>query len=161
MTLNMEEDKKKNEENNDELEVCKKQAEEYLNGWKRAKADYINLKNETDAAKAELAQYTTISLLTKILPVYDGLKKACAMGNSGDKWAEGILNIKKQFEDLFKSLGVEEIKTVGEEFNPEFHDAVGREKREGTESDIIVDEVSGGYTMNGKTIIAAKVIVSE
>ncbi len=157
----MEEDKKKNEENNNELEACKKQAEEYLNGWKRAKADYINLKNETDAAKMEIAVYATAGMLTKILPVYDGLKKACAMENGGDKWAEGILNIKKQFEDLFKSLGVEEIKTVGEEFNPGFHDAVGREKREGVESDIIVEEVGGGYTMNGKTIIPAKVIVAE
>lgn len=157
----MEEEKKKNEENNNELEACKKQAEEYLNGWKRAKADYINLKNETEAAKMEVVVYATAGMLTKILPVYDGLKKACAMENGGDKWAEGILNIKKQFEDLFKSLGVEEIKTVGEEFNPEFHDAVGREKREGVESDIIVEEVGGGYTMNGKTIIAAKVIVSE
>lgn len=156
----MEEENKTTEENN-ELEACKKQAEEYLNGWKRAKADYINLKNETDAARMEVAVYATAGVLMKILPVYDGLKKACAMENGGDKWAEGILNIKKQFEDLFKSFGVEEIKTVGEKFNPEFHEAISREKREGVESDMIISEVGGGYTMNGKTIIAAKVIVSE
>lgn len=144
-----------------ELEACKKQAEEYLNGWKRAKADYINLKKENEAAGAELAQFVAGGMFLKFLPVYDGLEKACAMENSGDKWVEGILNIKKQFEEVFKKFGVEEIKTVGEKFNPEFHEAVSREKKDGVESDLILEEVSGGYMMNGKTIIAAKVIVSE
>jgi molecular chaperone GrpE len=161
----MADDKQKTEEKKDaalsELEACKKQAEEYLNGWKRAKADYINLKKETETASVELAQFVARGMMLKFLPVYDGLKKACAMENSGDKWAEGILNIKKQFEEVFKSFGVAEIKTVGEKFNPEFHEAISRQKKEGVESDIIIEEVGGGYTMNGKTIIAAKVIVSE
>ena len=151
-----------------ELEACKKQAslaarqaEEYLNGWKRAKADYLNLKKENETASAELAQFVAGGMFLKFLPVYDGLKKACAMENSGDKWVEGILNIKKQFEEVFKKFGVEEIKTVGEKFNPEFHEAVSREKKDSVEADIILEEVSGGYMMNGKTIIAAKVIVAE
>ncbi len=161
----MADDKQKTEEKNEEaqteLEACKKQAEEYLNGWKRAKADYLNLKKESETASAELAQFVAGGMMLKFLPVYDGLKKACAMETSGDKWAEGILNIKKQFEDVFKKLGVEEIKTVGEKFNPEFHEAISRQKKDGVESDIIIGEVGGGYMMNGKTIIAAKVIVSE
>lgn len=144
-----------------ELDNCKKQAEEYLNGWKRAKADYINLKKENETTSAELAQFVAGGMLMKFLPIYDGLKKACAMENSGDKWVEGILNIKKQFEEVFKKFGVEEIKTVGEKFNPEFHEAVSRQKKDGVESDVIIEEVSGGYKMNGKTIIPAKVVVSE
>jgi molecular chaperone GrpE len=158
---------KKEEGLEQELEACKKQAslasrqaEEYLNGWKRAKADYLNLKKENEAAGAELAQFVAGGMLIKFLPVYDGLKKACAMENSGDKWVEGILNIKKQFEDVFKKFGVEEIKTVGEKFNPEFHEAISRQKKEGVESEIIIGEVGGGYKMNGKTIIPAKVIVN-
>lgn len=168
-----------------ELEACKKQAEEYLNGWKRAKADYLNLKKETETASAELAQFVAGGMLMKFLPVYDGLKRACkempstSSGNNslsperaeesraggrsafgGEGWSAGILNIKKQFEDVFKKFGVEEIKTVGEKFNPEFHEAVSRQKKEGVESDIILEEVGGGYTMNGKVILAAKVIVN-
>jgi molecular chaperone GrpE len=178
MTLNMEDDKKKIEEKNPpptppfkkeegvenlkaELGACKKQAEEYLNGWKRAKADYINLKNETEAARMEVAVYATAGALVKILPVYDGLKRACGKVDAAtDKWAEGIVNIKKQFEEVFRKFGAEEIKTVGEKFNPEFHEAINREKKEGVKSGVILEEVSGGYTMNGKTIIAAKVIVN-
>jgi molecular chaperone GrpE len=167
-----------------ELEACKKQAEEYLNGWKRAKADYINLKKETETANAELAQFVAGGMLMKFLPVYDGLKRACrempstSSGNNGsigltiglspersvsevEGWSAGILNIKKQFEEVFKKFGVEEIKTVGEKFNPEFHEAVSRQKKEGIDSDMVIEEVSGGYRMNGKVILPAKVIVSE
>jgi len=176
----MADDKQKIEEKKDvalsELEVCKKQAEEYLNGWKRAKADYLNLKKENETASAELAQFVAGGMLMKFLPVYDVLKRACqnmpstGSGNNTlsperaervEGWAEGILNIKKQFEDVFRKFGVEEIKSVGEKFNPEFHEAISRQKKEGVESDIIIEEVGGGYTMQGKTIIPAKVIVSE
>ena len=167
-----------------ELEKCKKQAEEYLNGWKRAKADYINFKKETEKNQVELIRFVASSLLLKILPAYDGLKRACrempstSSGNNGstklttglfhersvsevEGWAEGIINIKKQFEEVFKSFGVEEIKSVGEKFNPEVHEAVARKKQEGVGADMVLEEVSGGYKMNGKTIIPAKVIVSE
>jgi len=144
-----------------ELEKCKKQAEEYLNGWKRAKADYINLKKETETAGIELTKFITVNMLIRFLPTYDLLKKACATAPDGDKWAEGILNIRKQFEEIFKSFGVEEIKTVGEKFNPEMHEAVSRQKKDGVGPDVVIEEVSGGYTMNGKAIIAAKVVVSE
>ncbi len=175
----MADDKQKPEEKKDaalsELEACKKQAEEYLNGWKRAKADYLNLKKENETASAELAQFVAAGMLMKFLPVYDGLKRACrempstSSGNNisperaerVEGWSAGILNIKKQFEEVFKKFGVEEIKTIGEKFNPEFHEAISRQKKDGVESDIILEEVSGGYMMNGKTIIAAKVIVSE
>ncbi len=156
-----------------ELEACKKQAEEYLNGWKRAKADYINFRNEVEKEKMGLVAFANAELLLKILPIYDDLKRACTyvhfdspknqseIAAVNDKWVEGILNIKKQFEDVFKNLKIEEIKTVGEKFNPEFHEAVSREKQDGVEADIVIKEVSGGYMMNGRTIIPAKVVVSE
>lgn len=193
----MEEKNQKEEKNNNELEECRKQAslaarqaEEYLNGWKRAKADYLNLKKENETASAELAQFVAGGMLMKFLPIYDVLKRACRempSTGSGNKlfpesfdavqdklhaervegqtiqiegWMEGILNIKKQFEEVFKKFGVEEIKSVGEKFNPEFHEAISRQKKDGVESDIIIEEVGGGYTMHGKVILAAKVIVN-
>lgn len=157
----IEKSKNEMEELKQNLETCKKQAEEYLNGWKRAKADYINFKNEVEKAQVELVQFANLGLLLKILPIYDGLKRACVTAEGGNEWTQGILNIKKQFEDLFKNLGMEEIKTVGEKFNPEVHEAVSREKKEGVEADTVLEEVSGGYMMNGKVIMPAKVVVSE
>ena len=118
-----------------EMEKCKKEAEEYLNGWKRAKADYLNLKNQAGEAQKDLVRFANLGIILKFLPIYDGLKRACkeapsvGSGNNdkSEGWSEGIVNIKKQFEGFLKNLDIEEIKTVGEEFNPELHEAVAKE----------------------------------
>jgi len=145
-----------------ELEKLKAQCDEYLNGWKRAKADYINLKKETEDKQKMLFEFANATLLMEILPIYDNLKKAIALaGEEKNNWLEGIKQIKKQFEDLLKDYGIEEIKTVGEKFNPEFHEAVGKEKKEGVEPDVIISEASTGYLMKGKVLVPAKVVVSE
>ena len=162
-----------------EMEKCKKEAEEYLNGWKRAKADYLNLKNQAGEAQKDLVRFANLGMILNFLPIYDGLKRACkeapstrfveasarqAGSDNNEKsegWSEGILNIKKQFECSLKNLDIEEIKTVGEEFNPELHEAVAKEKREGFGSDIVLKEVGGGYKLAGRVIVAAKVVVSE
>jgi len=146
-----------------EIEKLKAQCEEYLNGWKRAKADYVNFKKEMEDKQKSFFDLANAALIMEILPIYDNLKKAMlvAPAEQSSGWVEGIKAIKKQFEDWLKQYGIEEIKTVGEKFNPEFHEAVSKEKKEGTESDIIISELSSGYMMKGKVLVAAKVVVSE
>jgi molecular chaperone GrpE len=70
-------------------------------------------------------------------------------------------NRKKPIEDFLKQLGIEEIKTVGEKFNPEFHEAASHEEKEGFETDTIFEEVKAGYTLHGKVIYPAKVKVAK
>jgi len=145
-----------------ELDQLKAQCDEYLAGWQRAKADYINLKKETEEKQAMLFEFANAALLIEILPIYDNLKKAIAlMGEEKNNWIEGIKQIKKQFEDLLKDHGIEEIKTMGEKFNPEFHEAVSKEKKEGVEAGVIISEASPGYLMKGKVLVPAKVVVAE
>ncbi len=152
-----------------ELEQLKSQCDEYLNGWKRAKADYLNLKKETEEKQKMILEFANATLLMEVLPVYENLKKALLLINNAQftinnelkSWLEGIKQIKKQLEDLLKDYGIEEIKTAGEKFNPEFHEAISREKKEGVESGIIISELSSGYLMKGKVLVAAKVVVAE
>ena len=145
-----------------ELEQLKAQADEYLAGWQRAKADYINFKKETDEKQKMIFEFANATLLMEILPIYDNLKKALALaGEEKNNWLEGIKQIKKQIEDLLKDHGIEEIKTMGEKFNPEFHEAVSKEKKEGIAPDTIISETSSGYLLKGKVLVAAKVIVAE
>lgn len=149
--------------NTEELEQLKAQCEEYLNGWKRAKADYQNLKRETEEKQKSFLEMANAALIFEVLPVYDNLKKAIALApqNQNSAWLEGFKAIKKQFSDFLKNYGIEEIKTSGEKFNPEFHEAVSREKKEDFESDIIITEISSGYTIKGKVLAPAKVVVAE
>ncbi|MBN1326101.1 nucleotide exchange factor GrpE [Candidatus Falkowbacteria bacterium] len=146
-----------------QIEDLKKQCDEYLNGWKRAKADYINFKKETEEKQKEIIDFANSVIVVKMIPIYDNLKKALSSipVDKKDNWVEGIVQIKKQFEDFLKANGIEEIKTIGEKFDPEFHEAVSKEKKEGFESGIIISEANPGYLIKGKVLIPAKVIVAE
>lgn len=138
-----------------EIEEIKKQNKEYLDGWKRAKADYINRERQIEQERSEWLQYATENLVSRIIPIYETFNKSLEHRLDNDNFIRGLEQIKKQFDDFLEDFGVEKIKTIGEKFNPEFHEAVEK-KGEGDE---IIEEVSPGYKMNGKVIKVAKVII--
>lgn len=148
-----------------ELELAKQKMDEYLNGWKRAKADYINQKKEFEKREKELIQFANAGLILEMMPIYDNFKLAWKHipeeHRKNDEWLKGIEHIKNQFQGLLKSLGIEEIKTVGEKFDPELHEAVSKEKREGTASGTVIEEVKSGYKLFDKVLEHAKVKVAE
>lgn len=153
-----------------ECEKMKIECEEYKTNWQRALADYHNLQKETTARRAEWAQMSEQQILEEFIPVYEHLATAFSASlpllegetkRGWEQWMDGIKHIKKQFSDILKSHGVEEIKTVGEKFNPELHEAVGHEPFEGAGEDEIIKEISGGFTMGGRVIKAARVIVAK
>ncbi|MFA6105208.1 MAG: nucleotide exchange factor GrpE [Patescibacteria group bacterium] len=169
-------DEQKNEENAEEqkaeavelspLEKCELQSAEYKLGWQRAMADYQNLKKETEARRAEWVQMSEQQILEEFIPVYDHFKTAFYHHPdlNGDQkniknWIDGIGYIMKQFGDVLKAHDVEEIKTVGEMFDPVFHEAAGEE--DGEKSGKIIREVSGGYKMGKRVIKPARVIISK
>lgn len=146
------------------IEILEKRVEEYLNGWKRAKADYINYKREVDEDKKEMVGFAFASAVMKFLPVYDNLEiayKHIPEDAKKSDWVLGLENIKKQFEQIMKEFGIERMKTIGEKFNPEFHEAVSEEKKESVEAGVIFEEVKAGYTMQGKTLVPARVKVGK
>ena len=146
------------------------QCEEYKAGWQRAHADYQNLLKEMEVKKQEYLTWSEQQILEDFLPVYDNFKKAfntTDFGNTDhtdikkwENWKKGIQYIMQQFGSILKAHGIEEIKTIGEQFNPEFHEAMGQEDSDEPEHTII-KEVDSGYTMKGKVIKVAKVIVSK
>jgi molecular chaperone GrpE len=151
--------KKKKNESDDLNTKC----EEYLAGWQRAKADYENFKKETDKRMSEVASFAKVGLLGDIIPILDNFSKAMAhvpQAQKSEGWVQGVFHINKQLEDFIAANGLEKIKTVGEKFDHNLHEAVGQEKTD-KDKDIIIKEVSSGYKLNGRVIIPAKVIVSE
>ncbi len=108
-------------------EDLKQKCEEYLNGWKRAQADYQNLVKEFDAKRIDYVRYANANLIMEILPVLDNFKAAFSQIPENEKdspWVIGFGYIKKQLEDFLAQNGVETIKTVGEKFDPGLHEAV-------------------------------------
>ncbi|MFC1687612.1 nucleotide exchange factor GrpE [Patescibacteria group bacterium] len=156
-------DQKKKHTDASELDKSKKQAEEYLNGWKRAKADYLNQKKEFEKREKETIQFANAALIAELLPIYSNLKLALnhkPEDKTGD-WAKGIGQIYEQWKKFFLQIGIKEIETIGKKFDPAFHEAVTKEKKEGEESGIIFEEVGAGYTLHDKTLQPAKVKVVE
>lgn len=154
-------------------EELEKQCEEFKTGWQRALADYKNLQREVEQRRGEWVKMSEVEILEDFIPIYENFKQAFAQdftnglqtgeptNSATDNWKKGIECIKKQFAEVLKQHGVEEIKTVGERFDPALHEALGEEVIEEKESGEIVREVSGGYKMGGKVIRAARVIVAK
>ncbi|OGH88194.1 MAG: nucleotide exchange factor GrpE [Candidatus Magasanikbacteria bacterium RIFOXYC2_FULL_42_28] len=153
-------------------EGLEKERDEYKFGWQRALADYKNLQTETEKRRGEWVRMSEAQILEEFIPVYDNFKKAFAVSGSlplpegeikrgWESWAQGIEYIKKQFGDVLSAHGVEEIKTVGEKFDPTKHEAVGDEEIEDKEHGEILREVDGGYIIGGKVLKVARVIITK
>ena len=162
-------------------EKCKKlevERDEYMAGWQRAQADYHNLQREVEQQKGDWVLWSELRILEEFIPVYDNFKKAFYhannTANSGNgetntpaetvekqwqNWKKGIEYIMRQYSDILKAHGVEEIKTVGELFDPAKHEAVGEEESAEIPEHHIAREIEGGYVMKGKVVRVAKVVV--
>lgn len=146
------------------LEECRQKAEDNLAGWKRARADYDNLKKEFEGQKSALIKFANLQVMLDLLPIMNNFDKAFSHVPEKEKdsaWVVGLSQIKKQLEDLAAAQGVEKIKTEGEAFNPALHEAMGQEKKEGIAEGMILQEVKAGYKMNGRVIEPAGVIVAH
>lgn len=137
---------------------CNEEKQEYLAGWQRAQADFINYRKRQEEQMGEWIKMAEAGLVVDLLPVLDTLDAAIKNhGGRGNR--EGVEAIKKQFEEILKSHGLEEIKAIGEKFNPEFHEAV--ERVESGEEEVVIEEAQKGYLLNGKVIRTSKVKVTK
>ena len=151
------------------MEDYKKKSEQYLAGWQRARADFLNYKKEEIKRVEQILQYANLNLILKILPILDNFdlaEKKLPENLKNDENIKGLLQIKAQFKNLLKSNGVEEIKTIGTEFDPNFMEAVEATespplKASTDKSGIVLDEIQKGYTINGKILRPAKVKVAK
>lgn len=152
------------EESQRQLEECQKQRDEYLAGWQRAKADFINYKKDETERVSKILQYATEELALRFLPIVDNFEiteKALPEDLKKDKHIEGLLLIKNQIKDFLKNQGVEEFNAVGEKFDPNFHEVVEEVEDKEKESGTVLEEIQKGYKINGKLLRPAKVKISK
>ncbi len=143
----------------EKLKKCNEEKQEYLAGWQRAQADFINYRKRQEEQMGEWLKMAEAGLVVDLLPVLDTLD-AATKNHNGEGNGGSVEAIKKQLEEILKSHGLEEIKTIGEKFNPEFHEAVERAESGGEEG-VVIEETQRGYLLNGKVIRVAKVKVAK
>lgn len=148
-----------------QLITVTKQRDEYLDGWKRAKADYINYKNEQEKRGKELAQFASYAVLFQLVPIMQHFRKAFAcMPNDfkNNEWVKGIEQISRQLREVLKTLGAEEAEsTVGKPFDPALHESIGQEQRDDIADSAVSQEIEAGWTLHGKPMIPARVIINK
>ena len=155
------EDIKQEEIKNEEpLEADK--AQEYLEGWKRERAEFENYKKDEALRLQARDIFTKRMFLLKLLPIFDSfdlaLKSTPEEAKKSD-WFIGYIFIQKQFEDFLKGEGISMIETEGKEFNPSQHEAIEIEG-EG-EQMMVKEELARGYKIGDYVVRPARVRVKR
>jgi len=158
-----EDNKEEKKQEPDELLKYQKERDEYLDGWKRAKADLINYKKDEAKRFETIVKFSNEALIRDLINVLDSFDLALvSLGAEEDKKNQkGLYLIRQQLEDILKQNGLERIiVSVGQPFDPGLQEAVATiesDKPSGT----IIEEVERGYLLNRKLIRPVRVKVAK
>jgi molecular chaperone GrpE len=157
----------------EEIKILRKEKEEYLTGWQRAKADYINLQKELSSAHTSTSILTKEKVVEKLLPALDSFEMAFANLEHWEKldkeWQEGIKSIHKQFLTGLLNSGIETIEESGVPFDPGVHQSISTVETDDEKKDHTIEKVlQVGYKIGdlsadkvGRVIRPAKVTIYE
>ena len=129
--------------------------------YMRLMADFQNYKKRVEKEKTDIYAYANEKLVTELLTVMDNFERALAHESADESFVEGMRMIFKQLSGVLEKAGLEEIKALGEDFNPMFHNAVMMEDNDAYESGKVTNVMQKGYMLNKKVIRPAMVSVNN
>lgn len=141
--------------------ALEEQVAQLTEALQRERADAINLRRRHDEQTAQLRNTVKAHVIEQLLPIVDNLERAIKhvpADLADHDYVKGVQAVVKQFEKTFADLGVERIKTVGEPFDPELHNAVAMEEGDGSQ-EIVSEELQAGYKIGDQVIRHAMVRV--
>lgn len=119
----------------------------------RLQADYDNFRRRTRQEKEEIYKYSAEKLVCALLPVLDNFDRALsAEGSSIESFKSGVQMIYKQLMDVLEAEGVKQIPAVGEQFDPQIHEAVMRAESEEHPDNTVIEELRRGYYLKDRVI---------
>ncbi len=148
-------------ESNVDVEKLKEELDNTTDRLKRLMAEFDNYKKRASKERGQLYNSLVADIMIAFLPVMDNLEKAINTNTEDEGYKQGMELVAKQFKDVLKSFGLEEIKTEGELFNPSLHEAVSSIQDDTKKSQEIVEEYRKGYKIGDKVIRHAMVVVNQ
>jgi len=136
------------------VEDLKREVQELTEALQRERADSTNLRRRTEEEKSKLGDFYKANVVRALLPALDTLEKALKHVPKDLKdhdYVKGVESVVKQFDKVLTELGVERIKTVGEEFDPRYHEAVSMEDGDG-DVEIVCEELQPGYKIGDEIV---------
>ena len=135
-----------------EKAVKEEAAEDESTRYLRLMADFQNYKKRVEKEKKDLYSYANEKLVTEQLEVLDNFERALEQETSDESFKKGMEMIFKQLSNVLEKSGLAEIAALGEDFDPNVHNAVMTEETEDYESGKVSGVMQKGYTLNGKVI---------
>jgi molecular chaperone GrpE len=147
-----------------ELEDARAKADDYLEQWRRTAADFSNFKRRTEQERGEMAKLFTESLVRALLPALDNFERALASVPDelkGSGWVEGVNLTEKQLRAALEKEGLQPIESIGQQFDPNLHEAVAHDISQEHEEGSVIEEYQKGYKLHDRVIRPSMVKVSR
>lgn len=145
------------------LTDLEQQIAELTDALQRERADAMNVRRRSEEDRSKMGSFYKASVVQELLPVLDNFERALKHTPKeleGNDYIKGVQSVVKQFETTLEKLGVKRIKTVGEHFDPNLHEAVSMEEGDG-KHEIVSEELQAGYTLGDDVIRHAMVKVKS
>ncbi len=145
-----------------QLAETQAKSDEYLDGWKRALADFDNYKKRIERDRVQDIQNIKGDIVKRFLPVMDDLERALQNRPADvevEAWASGIELILRKFQGILESEGIQRIQAEGQVFDPNFHEAVSQEPADGVESGTVIGVIQNGYTIGDEKRVIRPAVV--
>lgn len=149
-----------------DLKTCKAEKEEYLTGWQKERAEFVNYRKQEEDRKAVFSEAMRERILTRFLSVVDSFNMAFANKEAWEKvddnWRKGVEYIYAQMNTIFEEYGVKSIGEVGESFDPNIHQSIDVVETDKKEQDhTVANVIQKGYKLGERVIRAVRVNVYE
>ena len=147
-----------------QLNDLQKEKDDVFGQLQRVSADYANYQKRAPKQISDTIAYEKERIIKTLLPVLDNFEHTLQnadTADSADVLVEGIRIVYDQMLDVLKSHGVEQIKAVGEKFEPALHQAMMQKAQPDQKENVVLEEFQKGYTLNGRVIRPSRVVVNK
>lgn len=158
---NVSEEKDEQTKLKDTILMQKEKLDEQEDRLKRLMAEFDNFKKRSSKERESLYNSLVSDIFSSLLPVIDNLEKAVEAKTEDEAYKQGVELVLKQFKDVLAANGVQEIKAVGQVFDPELHEAVSSVTDENLGEKVIKEEYRKGYKIGSKVIRHSMVVVAN
>lgn len=147
-------------EKNEKIKAMDAEIDDLLSRLQRLQADFVNYRKRSEKEKAEMTTRGKVQLCGSLLPVLDNFERALKAEDKENDFYKGVEMIYNQLLKSFAEEGIEEIIAEGEEFNPEYHEAIMRVETPEYEEDTVIEVVQKGFILEDRVIRPAMVKVA-
>ncbi len=151
----------------EKLKAALRDKDEYLAGWQRCRADFVNAKRMAEMERSSIVDSASESFVRDLLPVLDSFDMAFASDSSSDAssgtgWREGFTGIYSKLLEILNKRGLKQIGQAGEKFDINLHEPVATLPTNKEEmDDIVMNVLQKGYSINGRLVRPAKVTIGQ